>query len=86
MFDQQTLPVTPKGRRRGFRIFCRGKRHIIGVPIFDKEVIQMAFFNKEKGKNSDKNKNVIQGALDDASAALKDDPLQEAVQKKKNNR
>lgn len=46
----------------------------------------MAFFNKEKGKNSDKNKNVIQGALDDASAALKDDPLQEAVQKKKNNR
>ncbi|AOC92428.1 small acid-soluble spore protein SspJ [Bacillus amyloliquefaciens] len=46
----------------------------------------MAFFNKEKGKNSDKNKNVIQGALDDASAALKDDPLQEAVRKKKNNR
>ncbi|KXZ17796.1 spore protein [Bacillus nakamurai] len=46
----------------------------------------MAFFNKEKGKNNDKDKNIMQGALDDAGAALKDDPLQEAVQKKKNNR
>ena len=42
----------------------------------------MAFFNKEKGKTAIK-QNVIQGALEDAGAALKDDPLQEAVQKKK---
>ncbi|AEP88221.1 MULTISPECIES: small acid-soluble spore protein SspJ [Bacillus] len=46
----------------------------------------MGFFNKDKGKRSDKEKNVIQGALEDAGSALKDDPLQEAVQKKKNNR
>lgn len=46
----------------------------------------MGFFNKDKGKRSEKEKNVIQGALEDAGSALKDDPLQEAVQKEKNNR
>lgn len=43
----------------------------------------MGFFNKDKGKRSEKEKNVIQGALEDAGSALKDDPLQEAVQKRK---
>ncbi|ASB90754.1 small acid-soluble spore protein SspJ [Bacillus sonorensis] len=44
------------------------------------------FFNKDRGKNKAKDQNAVQGALEDAGAALKGDPLQEAVRKNKNNR
>ncbi|MPQ24154.1 small acid-soluble spore protein SspJ [Bacillus paralicheniformis] len=42
------------------------------------------FFNKDRG-NKEK-QNAVRGALEDAGQALKGDPLQEAVNKKKNNR
>lgn len=52
-----------------------------------KEVIHLGFlFNKDRGKSKAKDQSAIQGALQDAGAALKGDPLQEAVNKKKNNR
>ena len=51
-----------------------------------KEVIQLGiFFNKDRG-NKEKDQNAVRGALEDAGQALKGDPLQEAVNKKKNNR
>ncbi|MFT0801305.1 small acid-soluble spore protein SspJ [Bacillus swezeyi] len=43
-------------------------------------------FNKDRGKSKAKDQSAIQGALQDAGSALKGDPLQEAVNKKKNNR
>lgn len=62
------------------------KSQISIVPNF-KEVIHVGFFfNKDQGKNKAKDHNAVQGALEDAGQALKGDPLQEAVRKKKNNR
>ncbi|MGG3571410.1 small acid-soluble spore protein SspJ [Bacillus gobiensis] len=44
----------------------------------------MGFFNIGKGKSNGKDKQALSGALKDASAALKGDPLQEAINKKQN--
>lgn len=44
----------------------------------------MGFFNRGKGKANGKDKQALTGALQDASAALKGDPLQEAINKKQN--
>jgi small acid-soluble spore protein J (minor) len=48
------------------------------------EVISLGFFSKGKNKQNGNDKQALTGALRDASAALKGDPLQEAVNKKQN--
>ncbi|MFO6497474.1 small acid-soluble spore protein SspJ [Bacillus sp. z60-11] len=44
------------------------------------------FNNKDREKSKTKDRNAVQGALEDAGQALQGDPLQQAVNKKKNNR
>ncbi|MFN2744248.1 MULTISPECIES: small acid-soluble spore protein SspJ [Bacillus] len=44
------------------------------------------FNHKDREKSKTKDRNAVQGALEDAGQALQGDPLQQAVNKKKNNR
>lgn len=50
-----------------------------------REETEMSFFQKDKKAKSEKDHKQVDQLLEEASKELAGDPLQEAVQKKKNN-